>query len=107
MASLHIADAVIGRKLRIEQILDDKYLHDLHRAMFVRIWEWAGTYRRRETNIGIDPTDIPTAVRNLVGDASVQSKTWWPSPERARQDHRAINSIWATIDHKPGSHATG
>jgi Fic-DOC domain mobile mystery protein B len=40
--------------------------------MFAEVWQWAGKYRVRETNIGIDPTDISTAVRNLIEDA----RTW-------------------------------
>ena len=55
----------LGPPVRV--LLDDLYLRDLHRAMFGGVWEWAGRYRRRETNIGIDPTGIAPAVRLLVG----------------------------------------
>ena len=55
-----------------DALLDDKYLRDLHRAMFGEVWAWAGKYRRRETNVGIDPLQIATEVRTLVDDV----RTW-------------------------------
>ena len=65
----NIAEALLGTVPTIERLLDDRYLRNLHGSMFDQVWRWAGTYRVRETNIGIDPRDISTAVRNLVEDA--------------------------------------
>ena len=56
----------------VEVLLNDQYLRDLHRSMFGDVWAWAGMYRRSETNIGVEPTQIAEAVRNLVLDA----RTW-------------------------------
>lgn len=64
----NIADALIGKKPSAAQLLDDKYIRDLHRAMFGRVWRWAGQYRLRETNIGIAPNDIAPEVRKLIED---------------------------------------
>ena len=52
-------------------LLDDRFLRNLHRAMFGRVWRWAGQYRLRETNIGIEPGGIAVAVRLLVQDVAV------------------------------------
>jgi Fic-DOC domain mobile mystery protein B len=68
----NIAQALLRRPPTLDTLLDDMYLRDLHKAMFGQVWEWAGRYRLRETNIGIDPSDIPIAVRALVEDA----KAW-------------------------------
>jgi Fic-DOC domain mobile mystery protein B len=65
----NIANALGGVEPTIDHLLDDSYLRRLHRSMFSEVWQWAGKYRVRETNIGINPTDISTAVRNLVEDA--------------------------------------
>lgn len=65
----NIAEALFRRAPSPDQLLDDRYLRDLHRAMFGNVWKWAGQYRRRETNIGIEPNEIPVAVRTLVDDA--------------------------------------
>lgn len=68
----NISQALLRHPPRTEELLEDKYLRDLHRAMFGQVWNWAGQYRQRETNIGIDPTHIAVAVRSLIDDA-----TWW------------------------------
>ena len=31
----------------------DGQLRELHRRMFDRVWRWAGTYRKSDTNIGV------------------------------------------------------
>ncbi len=74
------------------RLLDDKYLRDLHKAMFGDVWKWAGRYRPRETNIGIDPTQIATAVRTLVGDAQtwVEYCTYDPDELAVRFHHRLV-----------------
>lgn len=88
----NIAEALIRRRPRLEQVLDDKYLRALHRAMFTDVWQWAGKYRRRETNIGIDPTRIPVAVRDLVADARawVDHETYEPDELAVRFHHRLV-----------------
>ena len=43
--------------------LRDAGLKDLHQRMFGDVWAWAGQLRQRETNIGLDPHQIPVAVR--------------------------------------------
>jgi Fic-DOC domain mobile mystery protein B len=65
----NIAQGLLRRAPSYQQLLDDRYLRNLHRAMFGNVWRWAGTYRRRETNIGIDPVHISVAVRTLAQDA--------------------------------------
>ena len=68
----NIAEVMLRRRPTVGKLLDDKYLRELHRAMFGNVWSWAGKYRTLGTNIGIEPSSIPTAVRNLVQD----TKTW-------------------------------
>lgn len=58
------------RRSRIDQLLDDKTVRDLHRDMFGQVWKWAGRYRLTEKNIGIDPVQVPVKVRDLVEDAA-------------------------------------
>jgi Fic-DOC domain mobile mystery protein B len=65
----NIVEALLRPPPSIALVLDDKYLRDLHKAMFGAVWTWAGEYRQRETNIGIDPVRVSTEVRTLVDDA--------------------------------------
>ena len=53
--------------------------------MFGQVWDWAGQYRQRETNIGIEPTQIAVAVRSLIDDA-----TWWIGAETYAIDETAV-----------------
>lgn len=90
----NIADVMLRRRPAVEKLLDDKYLRELHRAMFGNVWSWAGKYRTLGTNIGIDPSSIPTAVRNLVED----TKTWidletFPLDELAARFHHRLVAI--------------
>jgi Fic-DOC domain mobile mystery protein B len=51
------------------------------------VWSWAGSYRLRELNIGIDPSEVPIAVRNLVDDA----KYWFATDSELDVDTAAVN----------------
>lgn len=88
----NITAALRRRAPSVDVLLNDTYLRDLHRAMFEDVWTWAGQYRRRETNIGIDPTQIAVAVRNLVDDARawVEMETYAPDELAARFHHRLV-----------------
>ena len=43
---LNIATALLRPKPSLPTLLDDKYLRDLHKAMFSDVWGWAGRYRK-------------------------------------------------------------
>ena len=88
----NIAFALLRRPPSLATLLDDRYLRDLHRNMFGHVWEWAGRYRRRETNIGIDPRRIPVSVRTLVDDAIawVGNETYEPDELAVRFHHRLV-----------------
>ena len=52
-----------------EDLLTYRFVFELHRRMFSDVWTWAGTQRRRETNIGVDPAQIVEQVKVVVDDA--------------------------------------
>ena len=78
------------RSPTLGEILDDLWLRQLHFRMFGDVWTWAGTYRLSYRNIGIDWTEVPAAVRNLVQDA----QAWMGDDEQqtsvARFHHRLV-----------------
>ncbi len=89
----NISNALLYRRPPTRsQLLDDKYLRDLHGAMFSEVWEWAGHYRRKETNIGVDPSQIATDVRLVVEDtqAWVRYGTYDPDELAVRFHHRLV-----------------
>lgn len=89
---LNIDRALRRRPPPIRRLLDDGHLRRLHRDMFGEVWEWAGRYRRRETNIGIDPRQIQVSVRTLVDDAIawVDNDTYQPDELAVRFHHRLV-----------------
>jgi len=58
-----------ARSLGPEGILDRGFMVALHRRMFGDVWKWAGTQRRRRTNIGVEPHLITTQSHLALGDA--------------------------------------
>ncbi len=88
----NITEGVRGRHTTSAELVDDKYLRELHRAMFDKVWKWAGTYRRRKTNIGIDLADISVAVLELVRDANtwVEFGAFGPDELAIRFHHRLV-----------------
>lgn len=89
----NIAAALVRRRPpTIDRLLDDRYLRELHRAMYGDVWKWAGRYRLRETNIGVDPVQIPVHVRDLVEDARtwVERSTFGPDELAVRFHHRLV-----------------
>jgi Fic-DOC domain mobile mystery protein B len=61
------------RPRRLDGLLDDKVIRDLHRDLFGDVWSWAGAYRRTDVNIGVSWYEVPTRVRDLTEDA----KCWF------------------------------
>lgn len=72
----------------LDDVLDDLWLRRLHRRMFGDVWDWAGTYRLSDRNIGIEWTEITATVRGLVQDA----RSWI--------DHRDQQTTTARFHHR-------
>ncbi|MDA8269319.1 MAG: mobile mystery protein B [Actinomycetota bacterium] len=50
-------------------VLDYGFLLEVHRRMFCDVWTWAGTLRRRDTNIGVDKSLVATSTMQCLDDA--------------------------------------
>lgn len=88
-----IAAALLRRRAPTwQELLDDVYLRRLHKAMFAEVWSWAGKYRTKETNIGVDPIQIAVMVRELVADgrAWAEFATFEPDELALRFHHRLV-----------------
>jgi len=80
------------RRWKPEGLLDRYALADLHRRMFGQVWRWAGTWRSRETSIGISHPLIQTELRTLVDDALAWAEfaTYPPDEIAVRFHHRLV-----------------
>ena len=88
----NIADGILNLNPTSAALLDDLYLRQLHRRMFGLVWKWAGQYRARQTNIGIEPTQIPTTIVELVRNTAtwLEFSTFEPDHIALRFHHRLV-----------------
>lgn len=56
-------------RLSVEVILDDLFVRRLHGEMFGEVWRWAGKYRTRNLNLGVDFSHVSERVRSLIDSA--------------------------------------
>lgn len=73
-------------------ILKSDFVCKIHTQLFGDIWNWAGSYRLTEKNIGIDPVQISIQLRQLLDDARywAENNTYAPLEAAARFHHRMV-----------------
>jgi Fic-DOC domain mobile mystery protein B len=84
--------AARSTKSRLPELLSDEFARELHRKTFGQVWSWAGEYRLREVNIGVDPAQIATRLRVVLQDAQywVEHQTFNPEELAIRLHHRVV-----------------
>ena len=73
-------------------VLSETFVLELHKRLFGSVWKWAGTFRRTEKNIGVDPIQIVIQLRQLLDDAKywVEHGTYSPRELAARFHHKLV-----------------
>ena len=99
-------DAGAGWALRRRgDILTEGFVRELHKRMLGDVWNWAGTYRLTERNIGIEAYRIQTELHTLLGDAHYWVKNaTYPADEIAIRFHHRLVAIH-TFPNGNGRHA--
>jgi len=72
---LNIEKAIIWlvhRNFSKDRILSEDFIKALHRRMFGDVWEWAGTFRKTDKNLGVEWAFIGIELRKLLDDT-----TYW------------------------------
>ena len=89
---VNIASAVKWLSSRRRNILDEKFLRQLHKRMFGDVWRWAGEYRKTARNIGVDAYRIGMDVAQAIDDARywVEHETFSPDEIAIRFSHRVV-----------------
>lgn len=82
----------LARRKNKGDVLHERFVRDLHKRLFGKVWSWAGTFRTTEKNIGIDPRQIAVQLRILLDDARywVEHKTYDPLEAALRLHHRLV-----------------
>ena len=72
-------------KFKIDKILDEMFIKDLHKRMFNEVWRWAGKFRNTNKNLGVDKFQIGVELRNLIDDCK-----YWIDDSTYTEDEIAI-----------------
>ncbi len=91
----NIQDAIewsIKSKINKDQLLSEDFILLVHKKMFGTIWEWAGTKRKTNKNIGVDKTQISVELQKLFDDCKfwIDNKTYNPEEIAIRFSHRLV-----------------
>lgn len=73
-------------------ILNEAFIRELHKRLFGDVWNWAGSFRSTEKNIGIDPIQIGVQLRLLLDDVQfwIEHETYEPLEIAIRFHHRLV-----------------
>jgi Fic-DOC domain mobile mystery protein B len=89
---INIAEASKWLASRKRNVLDERFLRNLHTRMFGKVWKWAGDYRKTPRNIGVAAWRIPMDVAQAIDDARfwVSNETYLPDEIAVRFSHRLV-----------------
>jgi Fic-DOC domain mobile mystery protein B len=80
------------RSRRPADLLEARFVPQLHKRMFGDVWKWAGTWRTTARNLGVDAYRIGMDVAALLDDARywVEHETYPPDELAVRLHHRLV-----------------
>ena len=80
------------RKFKLDEILTEKFICDVHKRMFNDVWGWAGKFRKTNKNIGVDKFKIAIELRDLFDDCRywIRNKTYPEDEIAVRFKHRIV-----------------
>jgi Fic-DOC domain mobile mystery protein B len=82
----------LKNKFTKDRILTEEFILLVHKKMFSEVWEWAGTKRKSNKNIGVDKYQISIELANLMNDCKywIDKKTFNPDEIVIRFSHRMV-----------------
>jgi Fic-DOC domain mobile mystery protein B len=74
------------------ELLEEKFIKQLHKRMFAFIWKWAGTFRKSDKNLGIPWYNIVEELKILSEDTKywIKNKTYNIDEIAIRFHHRLV-----------------
>ncbi|MDP3906753.1 mobile mystery protein B [Novosphingobium sp.] len=92
-ANIDAAAAWLKRRRKVD-ILTEGFVFELHRRMLGEVWAWAGSTRRTDKNIGVDPVQIHIRLGALLRDARYWTEHGvFPADEIALRLHHGLVAI--------------
>ena len=83
----------LKRSFKLEDILTEHYIKDVHKRMYGDVWAWAGEFRKTNKNIGVDKWKIPVDLKTLLDDTNywITNKVYEPDELTVRFKHRLVS----------------
>lgn len=80
-------------KTKPTDILNERFVKELHRRMFSNVWEWAGQFRQSDKNLGGPWHQVPMSLKNLCDDTALWIELQEESPDliAVRFHHRLVS----------------
>ena len=77
---------------RTRDVLSSEFIRKLHRKLFGEVWSWAGEYRRRDKNIGVEAHQIGVQLQRLLENARywLEHDVYTPMDAGVRFHHRLV-----------------
>jgi len=82
----------LKRQYSYDQILTIDFVKTVHQKMFSEVWEWAGTFRKTNKNIGVDKYTIEQNLHVLMNDCIfwIENNTYSEEEIAIRFKHRLV-----------------
>lgn len=76
-----------------QKVLTASFVKELHRRMYGDVWNWAGTFRKTEKNIGVVHWRISVELKALLDDAAywMDNEVYAPDEMAVRFKHRLVS----------------
>lgn len=84
---------LLRRKYKAEAILTEKYVFNVHKRMLGDVWDWAGTIRKTNKNLGIDLFQISPRLHQLLENCKywIEHKTFSEEEIALRFKHEIVS----------------
>jgi Fic-DOC domain mobile mystery protein B len=84
---------ILNKRFKQDNILSEEFIKLLHTKMFGDVWDWAGSFRRSDKNIGVNWAMIGMQLKMLLDDTKywIDNKTFSPDEIAIRFKHRLVS----------------
>jgi len=92
----------LKKKHSYERILSVEFIKEVHKRMFSEVWDWAGTFRVTNKNIGVDKYIIEQEIHVLIDDCK-----YWIENNIFQEDEIAIRFKYRLVRIHPFPNGNG
>ncbi|HVI49318.1 MAG TPA: mobile mystery protein B [Chitinophaga sp.] len=81
------------RRFTVTEVLTEEFVRSVHTRMLGDVWNWAGSFRNSNKNIGVDKYQISIELRQLLDDCRywIEHETFLPDEIAVRFKHRIVS----------------